>query len=593
MALALPLSNQKKLAQFVDRRHPDYERFKHHWKFCECTYEGGRDWFNANIHPYLKEGTREYTDRLKRAYRFNHTKEVVALVTKYIFKAGVVRNTDDAPAALKQFWTQACLDGSPIDVLMKRVSDWTSINGRVWMVVDSKASQGTISKADEKKGDTRIYSYLVKQNDVLDFSKDEMGKFNWVLYRMAHRDDADPLNSSGTINPRYMLWTREEWILLEEQPAPGNNKDLQSSVVLVVDTSNNPVVQQVAGMAVTVTLDSRVPKNRKIVQVARGENTIGEVPVFYVDHLENEEPYGPPGLIDDIAYLDRAVANYLSNIDAIIQDQTFSQLAMPAQGLMPGEEAYNKMLEMGTKRIFLYDGESQRPPEYLVPDAAQAQLIVAVIKMIIGEIYHSIGMAGERTKQDNAMGIDNSSGVAKAYDFDRMNALLAAKADMLQRAEERLSYLVLRWAGEIDEAPVNVPSEDKNTDSLIKYPDTYDVRGLPDEFEIADNLALLEAPESLRRQQMTVLAEKLFPRLAKDLKGKIETELKSWPLSDDDKMQNSLSTVAKLGDVVGKVATQIGAANGPSGPTGGAQPSGSSKQGQNPGKSKALRPSKK
>jgi hypothetical protein len=38
-------------------------------------------------------------------------------------------------------------------------------------------------------------------------------------------------------------------------------------------------------------------------------------------------------LIADIAYLDRAAANYLSNLDAIIQDQTFSQLVIPAEAL--------------------------------------------------------------------------------------------------------------------------------------------------------------------------------------------------------------------------------------------------------------------
>ena len=50
---------------------------------------------------------------------------------------------------------------------------------------------------------------------------------------------------------------------------------------------------------------------------------------------QSESPYFSPSLIDDIAYLDRAVANYLSNLDAIIQDQTFSQLAIPVQSLLP------------------------------------------------------------------------------------------------------------------------------------------------------------------------------------------------------------------------------------------------------------------
>jgi hypothetical protein len=579
MTIKLP-TNQKALMTFVDRRHPDYNRRKKHWNFCDQTYEGGRDWFEENIHPYLKEGTLEYASRLKRAFRFNHTKEVIQLVTKYIFKSGVTRNTEDSSKALQKFWANACIDGSSIDVLMKRISDWSSVNGRVWVVIDSKVPDGIVSIADEKNAVTKIYAYLVKQRDVLDFSYDEWGKLNWILYRIAHRDDEDPIASSGIVVPRYMLWTRDEWIVLEDQ-----EKEKNTGATLVVSQSNSAHTEGV----ITGSIDTNYGRNRKIVLIARGPNALGEIPVFPADHLENEETYGPPGLIDDIAYLDRAVSNYLSNLDAIIQDQTFSQLAMPSQAMLPGEEAYNKMLEMGTKRIFLYDGESQHGPEFLVPDASQGALIVSVIKMIIGEIYHSIGMAGERTKQDNAMGIDNSSGVAKAYDFDRMNALLSAKADMLQRTEERMSYLVRRWADEIPEAPINIPAEDATVDSFIYYPDTYDIRGLPDEFEIADSLALLEAPDSVRRQQMQVIINKLFPRLAKDLIAQVDKDLQDWPVDPNEQMQGSLDVVSKLGDVVAKVQTQIGAPPGatPSKPAG-AKPASKSKQGQNPGKSKSL-----
>ena len=584
MKVNLPLNDQQALARFVDRRHPDFDRHIHHWEFCVSTYEGGREWFIANIHPYLKEGTLEYAARIKRAYRFNHTKEVVQLVTKYIFKQGVIRNKKDASTALISFWAQPIQDGSPIDVLMQRISNWSSINGRVWVVVDNKAPQGMISKADEKNGQTRIYAYCIKQQDMLDFSRDEWGKLRWVLYRMPYRDDEDPLKVKVGISPRYMLWTREEWFLLEDHYVVQD-----PATTLVVDQSNNPIVQTVAAGAATAALNTSPIQNRKITLIDSGKNNLGEVPVFAVDHIESEMMYAPPGLIDDIAYLDRACANYLTNLDAIIQDQTFSQLAMPAQGLMPGEESYNKMLEMGTKRIFLYDGESQRPPEYLCPDASQAQLIISTIRMIIGEIYHTIGMAGERTKQDNAMGIDNSSGVAKAYDFDRMNALLCAKAQMLQRAEERLSYLVRRWAGEIQEAQGDIPAEDKTVDSLIKYPDDYDVRGLLDEFEIADNLSLLAAPDGVRRQQMTSLVDKLFPRLAKDLKDQLMSEMKQWPVDPAEAAQSTLSSINKLGNTISKFQQNGGLAK-----PGGATPEGSpspseSTQGQNPGKPKTIR----
>ncbi|HBZ3537034.1 TPA: hypothetical protein MHK84_26555, partial [Klebsiella pneumoniae] len=234
---------------------------------------------------------------------------------------------------------------------------------------------------------------------------------------------------------------------------------------------------------------------------------------------ESESPYFSPSLIDDIAYLDRAVANYLSNLDAIIQDQTFSQLAIPVQSLLPGDENHAKVMEMGTKRVFTYDSESGNQPFYLSPDPKQAQMIITTIQTVINEIYHSVGVAGERTKQDNAKGIDNSSGAAKLYDFQRVNSLLITKAERLERAERQMMFLAAKWMG------VDLDEEH----SLIAYPESFDIRGLTDEFAVAEKLGLLEAPDSVRRYQMEMLIEKIFPNISAAMQKEFEKDLLNFP----------------------------------------------------------------
>ncbi len=58
--------------------------------------------------------------------------------------------------------------------------------------------------------------------------------------------------------------------------------------------------------------------------------------------------------------------------------------------------------------------------------------------------------------------------------------------------------------------------------SLIAYPESFDIRGLTDEFAVAEKLGLLEAPDSVRRYQMEMLIEKIFrifrPRCRKNLR---------------------------------------------------------------------------
>ena len=483
MVLTVP-TEQKDLKAFIKRRHPDYEANAAHWVFLAASYRGGRSWFKINIFKYVKEGEKEFKDRLKRAFRFNHTREVVDLVNKYIFRAPVHRNEDGAGEQVRDFWKKATRSGLTISQYMEQVSQLASIYGRIWVVVDSNATEETVSKADEKEQGIGVYSYTVKPEWALDMAYDEDNELEWILLYEPKRDDSNPFTSSGAWVENFRLWTRDEWILFRKTTK---------------------------GRAVTVTV------------VGRDAHDIGRVPVFRVDHVPSDNAYTAPALIGEVAYLDRAIANYLSNLDAIIQDQTFSQLAMPAQGMLPGEDGFDKLIEMGTKRIFTFDGEHGTRPEYLSPDPKQAQLIIEVINKVIAEIYHSIGLSGERTTQDNAVGIDNSSGVAKAFDFDKVNALLAAKAASLDDAENKLVALARKWHG--------IDTDDD--EDLVKYPDDYDVRGLYDEFDVAMRLGQVEAPETMRKEQMKLIIEKLFPRIAKVLKDKMLSEVKDWDATVD------------------------------------------------------------
>lgn len=469
----------------VEGRHPKYAAKLPHWLFLESTYEGGREWFKDNLFKYVKEGDKEYASRLARAYRFNHTKQVVDTIDKYLFKMKIARKVDDAPDELKLFWSNATLSGLDIDTFAKRISQATSKVGRVYIVVDSnvQSSKGAVlSKADEKASAGQIYAYIVMPSDMLDMSYDEMGQLNWALVREFARDDADPLASSRAAVERFRLWTRESWTLYE-----------------------------------------KVMKRGKVTFVEKdsGTHDLGIVPIVAADHNFTEELYEAPGLIDDIAYLDRANANYLSNLDAIIQDQAFSQMAMPAQGLMPGEDGYDKLMEMGTKRVFLYNGEAGAVPFYLSPDPKQAGMILGAIGKIINEIYHSVGLAAERTKEDNGGGIDNASGVAKAYDFERVNSLLAAKATALEMTEKRIARLVCLYGGH--ELPLD------KADALVSYPLEFDTRSVYDEFEIAARLMLLSAPDEVRREQMRSLMKRLFPAASSKNVELLEKSLKDWP----------------------------------------------------------------
>lgn len=479
--------DQKALGRLVNRRHPKYNDRFEHWNFVEATYEGGRDWFPKNIFRYLKEGDKEFAGRLTRAYRFNHSREVVDLLDKYLFRQETLRAKEEVPEFIEDFRVRSTRAGLGINELMRQVSKLSSIFGRVGIVVDSTAQEGATSVADAKARGDGVYAYIIDPRKILDYSVDDRGELNWILIEESYRDDEDPFGDIEPVRPRWRLWDKTSWTLIAERDIRGKRK---SRTFEIKDT---------------------------------GTHDLGLVPVILHNHIITDEEWAAPGMIDDIAYLDRAVANYLSNLDAIIQDQTFSQLVMPAQGVLPGDENYNTFIEAGTKRIFTFDGEGGIAPQYISPDVKQAQLIVDIIQKIINEIYHTVGLAGERTKQDNALGIDNSSGVAKAYDFERVNSLLAAKADSLELTERQVYRLVGAWHDD----------DQLDPNKLVQYPDNFDVRTLYDEFDIAARLMLIEAPDETRRNQMISVIEKLFPMVPDKVQKAMLDELKDWPPEPD------------------------------------------------------------
>lgn len=472
----------KQAKAIVERKHPLYAELVPHWDFMEASYKGGRAWFKDNIFRYIKEGDIEFKDRVSRAYRFNHTRETVDLVNKYLFRAPINRKMGDAPQAVQDFWNKVDATGIDINEFMRVVSLKQSIFGRPWIVIDNRVTEIPVdaSTADVKALD--LYAYLVPPQQVPDYAFDDAGELLWVLIEECVRDDADPINGTGAISKRYRLWTRQDWILIEFKKGVGKS-------------------------------------GGRWEQTDEGVHGLGLVPVIPANNSVVSDKWDCPALIADVAYLDRAVSNYASNLDAIIQDQSFSQLAMPAQGVLPGDDAYNKVLEMGTKRVFLYDGEAGNAPVFLSPDPSQASLILSAIGQLINEIYHSVGLAGERTKQDNSKGIDNSSGVAKAVDFERVVALLSSKADALEVIEWNILKVVCAWSGE------EMPKQD-----VVIYPieSQFDVRTLYDEIDIGMKLRLMGLPPLILEEQVNRLVTKLFPDLSEDVIKSIKAEVKKW-----------------------------------------------------------------
>lgn len=468
-------TSTKKGVNLIQRRLPGHDVLSGEWEFFCKSYLGGLAYIDTNLFQYFKEGDEEFARRKARAYRENHCRRIVDLINSYLFKKEAVRDTTNTLALA--FHDNIDGKGKSIAQFMKIVSQWASVFGRIFIVVDKPKlpeEETTGTQKDNINPKAKPYCYVVFPQDVLDYSLDEYGDLKWILIREYSRDDESPFNHDNGIETKYRLWMPGVCYLF-------NDKGIE------IDTYDT-------GLKI--------------------------VPILYVDN-EAGGTYSGTSLLNDIAYLDRSIFNNWSRLDVIVNEQTFSQLIFPIEGLPPeiieDTKLREKFLQLAVNRVILYSASAGSPPAFISPDASQADFILRMIERQVKQLYSSLGMeneVGEHTQQ--------ASGVAKAYDFDKLSKLLASKADNLEEAETKINKIFSEW--------ISVPIE-----VITDYPDEFDVRSLADELAVATELVLLNISESFMKEVMKAVVRKAMPKLEDDTMKTIMDEIDAKSDPDETK----------------------------------------------------------
>lgn len=473
-------SDSKVVEALVGRRHPEFTDNLEHWKFCDSCYVGGRQWLSAkcgNVFRFYKEGAKEYEDRLKRTYRANHTKRVVETVGQYLFKQRPARDAG-APDLLSRFWDNVDRKQQSMTGFMSYVDRMESVFGQVYIAVDRPA-QVAGSRAEERLP----YVYLIKPTHVLDMGFDDDGVMTWILIAEDYRDDTSP-TASGASLVRVRLWTRDEWYLFAPKDASHPEK-----------------------------LEWLGPEE------GYGRHDLGVVPVIPHKSAEGTD-YSAPALISDIAYMDRTIVNYGSLLDEILYEQTYSQLTMPAEGLLPGTTEMGQMIAAAKNRVFVYSASSpSAKPEFISPDASQANLIRDAISDLMRTIYAVTGTDNDANSQSMSTGKSYASGTVRQFDHAAIENMLLGKAQALEKTEDRIMDLVFRWMGD---DKVEIDSK------WVRYPTSFDIRGLQADLAIGLDLAEMSAPVVVAREHMKSMTEKLFPRKSPDEIALIHAAIDEW-----------------------------------------------------------------
>ena len=474
------VNKRVKDACWLDRRHPQYADMVAHWQFVMESYRGGPGWFHkGNLPKYPSEHPDKYAHRLAGATRDNLTKEVVDQHGGYLFKRKPTRTTTNLK--IEAFWGRAKRHAGDMDDLMAEADTISSLGGRAAIIID-KPNIVAVSAAEDKLP----YAYTVGVLDLLDYAHDEDGLLDFVLTMERTRGKVNPMDpKSGCLVNQYRLRDRNGWSLWEKRD--------DEAVLIAEGTWNND------------------------------GSPFGRVPVVLVDHQDGCEDYAPPGLVDEIARLDRLISQEQTSLHEVVEwlgapTLTFPGSVKDAPDAKPGTAA----LKLGVSGLITYPHDAANPPSYLTPDAAFIGVLQDRINSLIEKVRE---LASLPSKASVAQ-----SGKAKEWDSQPLQARLSTKAANLQAAEDEVNSIVDLFNG----------GDGKPEKTSVQYPSTFDVTSLLDDITAATALDELPGKESptYRIQLYKNIVRKSLPDLDVKTLKKIDEEIEANITAGDSAPQD-------------------------------------------------------
>lgn len=459
--MALPIDFAKKI-------HPLYTQYLPKWDFYLESVKGGEDYTKNENNLFthrLESSAEDYTQRKNRAYFLNYCAAIPIIYADYIFKEKVTRPADEA---LLGFRTDVDGRGTSIIAFMRKVSILSSILGHIHIVIDMPIIEDTkgVTQRDVKEKDIKPRATIIYPQSLKDWSVDSNGDLNWVLIQRDYYEDTDPLIEREK-KTEYKIISREMWEVYDKEG---------------------------------VLLDS-------------GPNELGEVFLITCYNKDIDLDLIGESQLSDIAYINRAIFNWCSDIDEMIERQTFSQLICPDDGtLSESDEKTNPLKKLGTSSMFTFPADTGHPPAFISPDTSQIKVIWEMIGEHVKEIWR---LAGLRS-WDEGISMSQRSGVSMQFSFLDVNSALAAKSSSLEIVENKINQLCYRWLGKESEEP-----------AAVNYPSSFDVLSLTESIQTTFEVVERNFSTRMNKELLKQLANKALPVLPEDIKMEIEKEIES------------------------------------------------------------------
>ncbi len=176
----------------IDREHPDYKSQRQVWQKYRDLYVGGEQ-FKANAGRYLISRQREpgdvYQERLSRVFYENYVGSIVDWYAATLFRREPVMEFEGKNEPARKFFGELVEDvdrtGTALADFFRKQFVESMVTGKSYVLVDFPRTETPAGNRGEEDalGASRAYLVAYSAEDLINWSTDEQGNFEWVVLR--------------------------------------------------------------------------------------------------------------------------------------------------------------------------------------------------------------------------------------------------------------------------------------------------------------------------------------------------------------------------------------------------------------------------
>lgn len=367
-----------------NRRHPEYKANLAGWERARAAYSGGEEYIDSALIRHISEIDVEFTERRRRAYYFNYPRAIAQRITQYVFASEPLRK--NASTELVEDFDRT---GRRASEVMRQLSTMLNVYGRAWLWVEAPNFSGPKSLDEAKSEQLRPYCRALPPFDVTDWSYGDDGRLQWAVVNERLYCNDDPFADAFHVR-RVRLYCRDCWRIFEMSPAGA-------------------------------------------VEVASGENPVGEVPLIPVTEPDGFGLFSRHWF-EDVVRISEAILNNESEAQMNVVKQMFGMLVV-SEAFFRGARQLSGSGQGGfastvaRSAAIVESSEEKGISRYISPSGVASSVIRSENLALKKELYDVVGLAVQSQSREA------QTAESKEWDFQNVCQFLSARADILEQAE--------------------------------------------------------------------------------------------------------------------------------------------------------------